>query len=110
MDFIKAAKISDFETCDYKVLKILAKNIGVFKKTDGSFCAMEVNCKHQQANLLVNGLPKNGRIIKCHRHGWEYDLDTGKCLSQPDGYSDLRFYELKVENGFIYVSPTPKND
>ncbi|QAR33541.1 Rieske (2Fe-2S) protein [Geovibrio thiophilus] len=107
MDFIKAAKTEDFTGTSWKAVKILAKNIGIFKRDDGSFYAMEISCKHQQANLLTNGLPKSGSVIKCHRHGWEYDLSTGRCLTHPDGYSDLRFYELKVENGAIFISAAP---
>jgi nitrite reductase/ring-hydroxylating ferredoxin subunit len=107
MDFIKAAKIEDLNNVDYKVVKILAKNIGIFKRQDGTYYAMEISCKHQQANLLTNGMPKKGSIIKCHRHGWEYDLSTGKCLTHPEGYADLRFYDLKIENDFIYISTSP---
>lgn len=107
MTFIKAATKNDFETQSYKVLSILAKKIGLFKREDGSFYAMEVTCKHQKANLLHNGLPKKGKIIKCYRHGWEYDLETGKCLNQDNAYADLRFFDVKIEGDTIYVSSDP---
>ncbi len=107
MDFIKAAKTEDFSGTSWKSVKILAKNIGIFKREDGSFYAMEISCKHQQANLLANGLPKSGSIIKCTRHGWEYDLATGRCLTHPDGHADLRFYGTKVEEGVIFISAAP---
>lgn len=112
MDFIKAAKIEDFDSTDHKTVKILAKNIGIFKREDGSFYAMEISCKHQQANLLAGGMPKKGNIIKCSRHGWEYDISTGKCLTHPEGYADLRFYDLKIDNGYVCIStaPLPKED
>lgn len=107
MTFIKAASVNEFETTTYKVLNILAKKIGLFKKDDGSFYAMEVTCKHQKANLLHNGLPKNGKIVKCYRHGWEYDLETGKCLTHDNEYSNLRFFEVKIEGDTLFVSAEP---
>lgn len=107
MAFIKAAKMEDFTNKKYKVLNILAKKIGLFKKEDGSFYAMEVTCKHQKANLLHNGLPKKGKIIKCYRHGWEYDLETGKCLTHDNEYSNLKFFEIKIEDNNIYICSEP---
>lgn len=108
MDYIKVAKISDFEKSTWKAIKVFAKNIGIFKRQDGTFYSMEISCKHQQANLLINGIPPSEKTIKCYRHGWEYDLETGKCLTSPDGYFDLRFYETKIEVEDIYISTTPK--
>ena len=105
MAFIKAVKSEYFESNSYKVMSILAKKIGIIKKEDGTFYAIEVNCKHQGANLLQNGLPKNGKKVKCHRHGWLYDLETGKCLTEDNPYSDLKMFDLKVEGEWIYINP-----
>ena len=47
----------------------MTKNIVVIQKSDGSFYAMESDCKHQNANLLVKGLPKDF-VVTCPRHSW----------------------------------------
>jgi nitrite reductase/ring-hydroxylating ferredoxin subunit len=107
MAFIKAGTTADLKKNNYKVLSIFAKKIGLFKKDDGSFYAIEVTCKHQKANLLQNGMPKDTKVIKCYRHGWEYDLETGKCLSNDNEYSNLRFFDVKIENDIIYISSEP---
>ena len=76
----------------------------VFKDEEGHFFAMEVNCRHQNANLM--GGKRKGDIIICPRHGWEYNIKTGDCLTESWAY--LRKFDLKVVGEDIWVNPTPK--
>jgi nitrite reductase/ring-hydroxylating ferredoxin subunit len=39
--------------------------------------------------------------IVCPWHGWEFDLDTGRCVSNPS--RKIRKYDVTVENGKVYV-------
>jgi nitrite reductase (NADH) small subunit len=102
-NFIKAAKISDFVNKKFKCFRFKAKPVGIFKKEDGSFVAMEVACRHQNANLMSG--KKVGDIITCPRHGWQYNLKTGDCLNEPWAY--LRYFKVKVEGDNILIEPTP---
>lgn len=103
MDFIKVAVIDDFETKDMKSLSVLGKKIGVFKRADGSFYAIETGCKHQGANLL-KGRIESG-VVTCPRHDWQYDLKTGECISHDS--PKLRQYVVKIEGNDIKISLTP---
>ena len=44
---------------------------------------MERYCPHRQADLTVFGDCEDG-IMTCTLHGWQFDLDTGECLTATD--------------------------
>lgn len=102
-NFLKVARVEDFQKKNYVCISFRTRWIAVIKAQDGSFYAIEANCKHQNANLLSNGL--RGEIVTCHRHGWKYNMRTGECLTESWAY--LRKFPLKIENDYIYVGTEP---
>lgn len=105
-DFIKAAKTSDFSNKNIKTLRILGKPVALIALGHGKFQAIEAGCKHQNADLTTG--KTEGFIVTCPRHGWKYDLRTGKCLY--GGEASLRLYPCKVEGETIYVGMTPLSE
>ncbi len=103
MDFIRIAKTADFEGVSMRSYRILGRHVGVFREADGAFRAMEVGCRHQNADLTQAGL--RGNVATCPRHGWQYNLATGECL-KGDGQA-LRPYHCRVEGGNILISALP---
>ncbi len=103
MEFIKIATVNDFREKNIISYNLIGKCIGVVRKEDGNFFATEVGCKHQRADLTKGEI--KGLIVTCHRHGWQYDLESGKCLNHDS--ADLRKYPLKIENDEIYISLQP---
>ena len=103
MNFIKIAKVNDFEDKHIKSYSIMGKKIGVVRGEDGEFFAIEVGCKHQRADLTEGRV--EGLIVTCPRHDWTYDLATGKCLNHES--VDLRRHALKIEDGSIFISLSP---
>ena len=106
MQFVKIAKVEDFERRRCKSFSILARKVGIFKDPDGSFYAIEVSCKHQNADLTTGRI--KGDTVTCPRHGWEYNIRTGECLNHTS--APLRRYACKVEDGHVFVSLTPLTD
>lgn len=100
MDFIKVATVNDFKEKHIKSYSLLGKFIGVVRRENGEFFATEVGCKHQRADLTKGQV--EGLIVTCPRHGWRYDLDSGKCLNHNS--AELRKYPLKIKNGDIYIA------
>jgi nitrite reductase/ring-hydroxylating ferredoxin subunit len=98
-NYIKVGKVEDFSKKNYKCIRYLTKHIGIFKNKDGSFYALEVDCKHQNANLLTT--PPNGDIAVCIRHGWKYNIKTGECLTEP--WAKLRKHPTKIEKDSVFV-------
>jgi Fe-S cluster biogenesis protein NfuA/nitrite reductase/ring-hydroxylating ferredoxin subunit len=56
-------------------------------------------CAHL-GNPLEDGKVKNG-VITCPFHGFEYNLETGKCLIVPD--ISLQSYPVKIKGDNIFV-------
>ncbi len=102
-DYIAIAHIDDFDTVSIRSYSIMGKKIGIIKREDGSFYAIEVSCKHQGADL-TKGMIRNN-IATCARHQWKYDLETGECLNHES--PPLRHHDLQIEEGKIKVSLTP---
>ena len=103
MQFVRVAKVSDFDKVRIKSYQLLGKYVGVVKEPDGSFYAIEIACKHQNADLTTGTF--KGDIVTCARHGWTYNIRTGQCLNQPAAV--LRRHALTVEGEDILVSLHP---
>jgi len=103
MDYIKVASRGEFDSARFKRMRILARNIAIFKDDNDSFFAIEVNCKHQNADLTAGTL--DGDLLTCPRHGWTYDIRTGACVNYDS--APLRRFDLKIEGDDIYISIHP---
>jgi nitrite reductase/ring-hydroxylating ferredoxin subunit len=99
------------------VVKIRNIDIGVFN-VNGAFYALPSVCPHQFGPLCegtVNGTTRcnastdwktawvrEGEILTCPWHGWEYDITTGQSLSKPK--IRVRTYPVTIEDGQIVVT------
>jgi len=106
MDYIAVANINDFNTQRINSVTILGRKVGIIKKSNSEFYAIEVGCKHQGADITKGII--SGDVATCPRHGWKYNLVTGECLNQ--NTSKLRKYGLKIENDVIYVTTAPLSE
>lgn len=89
-------------------------SIGVFN-IDGTYRAVRNSCPHHgapvcQGRLTGTALPsaphtfvfgRQGRILSCPWHHWEFDLESSRCLTD-ERYS-LRTYPVAVEDGQVVV-------
>ena len=103
MDYIEVANVNDFITSNIKTVSILGNKVGIIKKRNSEFYAIEVGCKHQGADITKGNI--SGDIATCPRHGWRYNLVTGECLNQ--NTSKLRLYGLKIEGDVIKITSKP---
>ena len=98
-----------------KIVEVEGRSIGVFNVHGTLVAALNV-CPHELAPVClgrVSGttLPsapgeycwgREGEILACPWHGWEFDLLTGKALADP--HKRLRLYPVEVEGDTIYVT------
>lgn len=99
-NYITIAKTTDFADVSIRSYSIFGKKIGIIKRRDGSFYAIDVACKHQGADLTAGTIVNN--IATCHRHQWQYNLETGECLNHES--LPLRRYPLIIEKDSIKIS------
>jgi nitrite reductase (NADH) small subunit len=83
---------------------------------DGRLYAIRDACPHQGAALSTGTLggtfvPSGpheyvygleGRVLRCPWHGFEFDLETGCSLFDPEGVR-VRVYPVAVEDGVVLV-------
>jgi 3-phenylpropionate/trans-cinnamate dioxygenase ferredoxin subunit len=96
---------------------ILGKREVMVFNVDGKLYAIFNRCPHQQASLefgavggttLATG-PRysfefglEGRIVRCPWHHYEFDLEDGRCLADPDRFR-MATYEVREEGDQIRV-------
>lgn len=103
MNFVRIATVNDFEKKNIKSFSIFGKRIAIIRRQDLSFYGIEVNCKHQGADLTAG--PLEGLVATCPEHQWKYDLETGKCLNHDS--PDLKKYAVRLQGDDILISYLP---
>lgn len=92
-----------------KIVDVNGRSIGVFN-VRGRYYALRNTCPHQGAPLClgaVTGTPapgrpgeyrweRDGEILVCPWHGWEFDITTGRSIFNP-AKTRVRSYEVSVE-------------
>lgn len=103
-------KASEIPVGGRKIVDADGKSIGIFN-VKGQFYALRNICPHQMAPLCLGKVtgysePSNvgefnwsrdGEIIRCPWHAWEFDIKTGKSIFNPHKVK-TRSYEVKVEH------------
>lgn len=99
---------------DRVIVEIDGREIAVFN-VDGELYALANYCVHQGGPVcegLLSGTvgvdddldlvyEKEGEIVACPWHGWEFEVRTGEHLADP-GYR-LPSYDVTVEDGEVYL-------
>ncbi|GIV78676.1 Rieske (2Fe-2S) protein [Litorilinea aerophila] len=102
-------KVSELPPGSRKIVDAGGRSIGVFN-VHGTFYAIRNLCPHQFAPLcrgIITGttLPsqpgqyiwaRDGEIIRCPWHGWEFDITTGRSVFNPHKMR-VKTYEVTVE-------------
>ena len=96
--FVKAAKKGDVPEGTGMVVEVDGKEVALFNK-EGTFYAMDNTCRHQGGPLGEGYL--EGSSVTCPWHGWEYDITTGDCQTNPNARQAK--YNVKVEGEDILI-------
>jgi nitrite reductase (NADH) small subunit len=95
-----------------KIVEVAGRSIGVFN-VDGSYYALRNACPHQGAPLCLGSIQgtaetsrpgeyvwgREGQILRCPWHGWEFDLTTGRSVFNP--------HRMRVRSYPVTVEPAP---
>lgn len=102
-------KLDELPPGERKIVKAEGRSIGVFN-VGGEFYALRNSCPHQAAPLCMGAIKgmampsspgeyewsREGEILRCPWHGWEFDITTGRSIHNP--LKDrVRNYEVSVE-------------
>ncbi|MBX7223179.1 MAG: Rieske 2Fe-2S domain-containing protein [Blastocatellia bacterium] len=75
--------------------KILLYNI------NGQYYASARGCPHMGAPLDEGACA--GTEVICVWHHWSFDLNTGKCTSNPYAPEDLKIYPVTVQGNELWI-------
>jgi nitrite reductase (NADH) small subunit len=103
------ARVRDIPPGERLIADVAGRSIGVFN-VDGRFYALRNSCPHQGGPLCLGrtvGLvraerpgqityTREGEILRCPWHGWEFDLATGRSVFDPNR-TRVKSYPVEVE-------------
>jgi nitrite reductase/ring-hydroxylating ferredoxin subunit len=111
------ANVADIPPGERLIVTINGRSIGVFN-VDGRFYAVRNSCPHQGGELCLGSLvglataarpgeisyTREGEILRCPWHGWEFDLATGRSVFDPTR-TRVKSYPVEVEELQAEVYP-----
>ncbi len=108
------ARASEIPPGGRKIVEVKGRSIGIFN-VHGSFVAVLNVCPHELAPVCLGAVRgtavasvpgeyhwvRDGEILACPWHGWEFDLLTGQALA--DKVKRLRCYPVMVREDIVHV-------
>ncbi|CAA9534840.1 MAG: hypothetical protein AVDCRST_MAG79-1259 [uncultured Thermoleophilia bacterium] len=96
------------------------REIGVLAlDADGAVCAVRNRCPHHGAPLCLGHVRRRETsagpgtyavgselVLRCPRHGWEFDVHDGQCPDDPA--MRVAVYDAEVRDGRVLVDPVAR--
>ena len=73
----------------------------------GTYYAIANTCTHMGGSLADGHL--EGGVVKCPKHGAQYDVKTGKCVGELSFFfvkkltDDVKAYPVEIKDGQVYI-------
>ncbi len=97
-DFVRVGTLSDLPPGKAKTIEVHGKPVALYN-VGGTLCATVNTCPHRGGPLGEGDL--EGAVITCPWHGFQYDVTSGKCLTNP-GLA-LSCHKVRVDGQEILV-------
>lgn len=114
---VRVGKIDDFPEGKCTIVEIDGREVGIARLKNGEYRAVRNHCPHKGAPVckgfisgtmvpgavgkLVYG--RDGEILVCPWHGYEFDLNTGAVIYQ-ESSEKLLMYPVEIRNGEVMVT------
>ena len=109
------ARVDEIPPGGRKIVEVEGRSIGLFNIAGALVAVLNV-CPHELAPVCLGRLGgttlpsppgeyrwgREGEILACPWHGWEFDLLTGEALADPR--RRLRRYPVTVQGEIVYIS------
>jgi nitrite reductase/ring-hydroxylating ferredoxin subunit len=107
--------LADLPPGSRRIAAVGKYGVGVFN-CGGELYALNNFCPHAGAEVCrgtLTGMPvrvgaglaleweREGEILRCPWHGWEFEIPTGKSLTDPT--RSIRTLPVEVDDGWVYV-------
>ncbi len=98
MAFQKACKKEEVNENSANYIELNGKQIALFN-INGNFYAISNTCLHRGGPLAEGSIDEEHVI--CPLHGWEYDIPSGKCITNPT--LTIERFDVKIEGDDILI-------
>ena len=106
--------VAELEREGRVVARIGGRELGVVRDPrTGELHGLRNRCPHSGAPICFGSIVERAvgapgryattgrRVLRCPWHGWEYDLETGRCVDDPR--MRVAVYPVRVEAGRVFV-------
>lgn len=114
---VEVGKLEEFPVGKFRILKVESREIGVIRMENGEVHAVLNRCPHKGAPVckgIVGGtwppsdvgkldFEREGRVLTCPWHGFEFDIDTGYEVYQ-ERPARLKKFKTDVEAGTVVIT------
>lgn len=114
---VSVGKAADFPVGKFTIVQVDGREIGITQLKNGEFRAVRNHCPHKGAPVckgFISGtmLPgevgelvygRDGEILVCPWHGYEFDLNTGEQVYQ-ESEGKLLMYPAALKDGEVVVT------
>ncbi len=105
-EWVPVIELSRCRENDGTFVEVHGRELAVFRFGEPERVVVTDNaCPHANGNLSAGAITDG--VVACPWHGWEFDLDTGRCVRSPDAC--VRTYPVEMRGPMLYVrieSPT----
>jgi len=98
--FTRVAGVDEFRSDRGRMVYYQGTKVAVFRQGE-RFFAVADRCPHMGAAMSGGRITKG--IIRCHMHGWEFDVTTGECKTKK--WAKLPRYEVRIEGKDLLLRP-----
>jgi len=102
-EWLEVGQLEDIPRLGARVVRTPQQDIAVFRTAGDEVFALRDKCPHK-GGPLSQGIVHD-RSVTCPLHNWCIHLDSGKARA-PDEGSTVR-YDVRVENGTVYLALSP---
>lgn len=113
---VAVGAVEEFPVGAFRIVEVGGHSVGLIRLADGSVHALRNRCPHKGAPIcqgIVGGtwppsepgqlaFGREGEVLVCPWHGFEYDIRTGRELYR-DEPTVLRKFGVTVQGGTVYV-------
>jgi len=98
--FVRVARASEVPPGTGKVVVVQGHPVALFN-VGGTFYAVSNVCLHRGGPIGEGSL--DGPTVTCPLHGWEYDVRTGRSVTNPA--ARLRTFDVRLDGDDVLVAP-----
>ena len=114
---IDIGEASAFVAGQFRIVDVNGREIGVTRLPTGELRAVRNVCPHKGAPVCLGTIggtwppcepgemkyERDGEVLVCPWHGFEFDLNTGRELYQPEG-TKLLMFPVSEQDGRVLVT------